>query len=87
MKKKTNDVTELSTEELVKQKKLLTGVAFGLGIVMIAACLILFYLVLKSKNYIVIFVIPVAMLSLLPSFMRLGQINAELKSRNAKTKN
>ncbi len=84
MKTKTNDVTELSTEELVKQKKTLYGVAFGLGIVMVIACLILFYLVIKSKNYMVMFVIPVAMLSLLPSFMRLGQINAELKSRNPK---
>lgn len=83
-KKATNVVTDLSTEELIQQKKTLTGVAFGLGIVMVAACLVLFYLVLKSRNYMIIFVIPVAMLSLLPSFMRLGQINAELKSRNVK---
>ncbi len=83
-KKATHVVTDLSTEELIQQKKTLTGVAFGLGIVMLVACLVLFYLVLKSKNYMVIFIIPVAMLSLLPSFMRLGQINAELKSRNVK---
>ena len=83
-KKVSNVVTDLTTEELLKQKKTLTGVAFGLGIVMLVACLVLFYLVLKSRNYMIIFVIPVAMLSLLPSFMRLGQINAELKSRNNK---
>lgn len=83
-KKASNVVTDLSTEELVKQKKTLTGAAFGLGILMLVACLVLFYLVLKSRNYLVMFVIPVAILSLLPSFMRLGQINAELKSRNIK---
>lgn len=83
-KKASNVVTDLTTEELIKQKKTLTGAAFGLGILMLAACLILFYLVLKSRNYMVMFVIPVAILSLLPSFMRLGQINAELKSRNIK---
>ena len=84
MSKKSNTVTDLTTDELLKQKKLLTGVAFGIGTTMLIACLVLFYLVLKTKNYSLIVVAPVAMLTILPSFMRLGQINAELKTRNAK---
>lgn len=81
MSKNKNLVTELSTEELLKQKKTLTGAALGLGITMIAACVILFYLIIRSKNYMLIMIIPACMISLIPSFMRLGQINAELKSR------
>jgi hypothetical protein len=74
-------VSDLSTEEIIRQKKTLGRAAIGIAIAMIIACTFLFYLILKNKNYALIAVIPACMLSLIPSFIRLGQLNAELKTR------
>ncbi|WP_346238441.1 hypothetical protein ABDK00_008670 [Niabella insulamsoli] len=75
------DLADLSTETLSQQKKSLAQTSIGLAAAMVVACTILFYLILKNKNYALIAVIPACMLSLIPSFLRLGQINAELKLR------
>lgn len=79
---KKNPLADLSLEELLRQKKMCNGVVFGIGIVMLLASAVLAYTAIKSKNYLLIAVVPCSMLSLLPSIIRLGQLNAEIKSRN-----
>jgi len=78
---KTQKVTELTTEELSKQKKSLSGVLIGLGSVMLFAYGILLYFIIRDKNFVFLAIIPSGFLTLLPSIIRLGQINTELKSR------
>lgn len=80
---KTNKLSELTLEELHKQKNTLKGVLIGFGIVMLLACGGLFYLIMKNQNFALFAVIPGCMITLLPSFIRLGQLNTEIKSRNS----
>lgn len=81
---KTNKLSELTLEELHKEKKTLKGVLIAFSIVMLIACAGLLYLIIKKQNFALIAVIPGCMLTLLPTFIRLGQINTEIKSRNTK---
>lgn len=78
---KSKKVNELTTEELNKQKKTLKGAIIGLGIVMIIAYSILAFVMFKTKNYVFLAIIPSGGLALLPSAIRLKQINTELKTR------
>lgn len=78
---KPQKVTELTTEELNKQKKTLSGVLIGLGSVTLFAYGILLYFVIRDKNFVFLAIIPSGFLTLLPSLIRIGQINTELKSR------
>lgn len=81
---KTNTkLSELTTEELIKQQKTLKGALIGFGIVMLLACGGLLFLIIKNKNFALFAVIPGCMLTLLPAFIRLGQLNTEIKSRNS----
>jgi len=80
---KTNKLCELTLEELHKEKNKLKGVVIGFGIVMLLACGGLLFLIIKNQNFALFAVIPGCMLTLLPSFIRLGQLNTEIKSRNS----
>ncbi|MCY1229074.1 hypothetical protein D3C87_204750 [compost metagenome] len=80
---KTNKLSELTLEELHKEKNKLKGVVIGFGIVMLLACGGLLFLIIKNQNFALFAVIPGCMLTLLPSFIRLGQLNTEIKSRNS----
>lgn len=79
---KSKKIADLTIEELNKQKKTLRGAIIGLGIVMIIAYVTLAFVVFKTKNYVLLAIIPCGPLTLLPSVMRLKQINAELKTRH-----
>ncbi len=79
-----NKLSESSLTELAEKKKQLKGAAIGLGIVMGIAICILFYLTLKSKNYVLIAIIPACLLMFLPILINLGQLNTEIKSRQSK---
>jgi hypothetical protein len=81
---KNNSLSQLTDAELSKQKKLLSGVLIGLGVVMLLAAGIILYIIIKHKNLALVATIPCTFITLLPSFIRLGQINTEIKSRNAK---
>ncbi|SES29822.1 hypothetical protein [Pedobacter rhizosphaerae] len=81
---KNNTLSQLSDAELNKQKNLLTGVLIGLAVVMLVASGIILYVIIKHKNLALVATIPCTFITLLPSFIRLGQINTEIKSRNAK---
>ena len=80
---KTNKLSELTLEELHKQKNTLKSVLIAFSIVMFLAGAGLLFMAIKSKNFALIAVIPGCMLTLLPSFIRYGQLNTEIKSRNS----
>jgi hypothetical protein len=79
-----NKLLDLTLSELYEKKKKMVGITIGLGIVMVIACSILFYLILKSKNFVLVAVIPGCLMTLLPSVINLSQLNTEIKSRQAK---
>lgn len=81
---KTSKLSELSIEELESKKKMVLSAIIGLGIVMIIACCLLFYFAMTSKNFALIAVAIGSTLTLMPSFISIGQINAEIKSRKSK---
>ncbi|RBQ03075.1 hypothetical protein DRW42_23615 [Pedobacter miscanthi] len=83
--KKVIPLTELSIEELYKKKQMIKGALIGLGLVMLAAFIVLIYLVITAKTPKVLAAVPIScMLALLPAFISLGQINNEIKNRNSK---
>ncbi len=81
---KTNKLSELSLEELHKQKNTLKSVLIAFSIIMFLAGLGLVFMAIKSKNFALIAVLPGCMLTLLPNFIRFGQLTTEIKSRNSK---
>ena len=83
--RKEASLTEISIQELDKKKKGLLGALIGLGVVLLMASVIIFYLAFTSKMPKVLIVVPIcSSLTLLPAFISLSQINAELKNRKAK---
>lgn len=81
---KTNKLSELPLEELHKQKNTLKSVLIAFSIVMLIACAGLLFVAIKSKNFALIAIIPGCMLTMLPNYIRFGQLNTEIKSRNSK---
>ncbi len=78
-----NKLSEMSTDELKKQKGLLRGIVIGMAVVMLLCYIVLIYLVLQNKKYVLLIIIPATFMSLLPSALRLIQINTELKARHS----
>ncbi len=61
------------------------GALIGLGVVILAASGILFYLVFTAKTPKVLAALPIScLLALLPAMISLSQINTEIKNRNSK---
>ncbi len=81
---KTNKLSDLTLEELNKQKNSLKGVLIGLGIVTLIAYSILLYLAIKNRNFVLIAIIPCGAITLLPGLIRWSQLNTEIKSRQTK---
>ncbi|WP_316829044.1 hypothetical protein [Pedobacter miscanthi] len=83
--KKAIPLNELSVEELYKKKQSMLGALIGLGVVILAASGILFYLVFTAKTPKVLAALPIScLLALLPAMISLSQINTEIKNRNSK---
>lgn len=79
-----NKLAELSLTELQERKKKMRGVVIGLGSVMVIALGILLFLAIRSKNYVLIAIIPGCLMTLFPVFISLSQLNTEIKSRQSK---
>lgn len=82
---KSNDLSGLSNEKLIKRRDLFKGVLIGIGIVwllMVAVVIYLFATKDMSKvsfaTFLPIFVLPV---TLTPLFVNVGMLNKEIKSR------
>lgn len=82
--KKTDDLGNLSVEELIEKKKKLKSIYTGLAIPMVIACLALLYLSIKNKNYALIGVAMGCCITLLPGFTVINGINNEIKKRDQK---
>ena len=83
--KKKNPFSTLSITELQAKKKMLTGIVYGLGIVMLAACSILIYLALtQEKSSYLIAIACGAGLTFLPTLINFSLLNNEIKSRSSK---
>lgn len=81
---KPNKLADLSLEQLESKKKTILGATIGLGIVIIVAFFFLFYVAISSKNFALIAVAIGSLMTLIPSFISIGQINSEIKSRKSK---
>jgi len=83
--KKRVSIAELSVQELHKKKQGLQGALLGLSLVMLAAVVIIFYLVFSSKAPKVLVIVPITCaLTFIPAFISMGQINTEIKNRESK---
>lgn len=79
-----NKLAGLTVEELEAKKKQTKSAAWGFGIVLFIACCILLFLIVKKENYALLAIIPACWLTLLPIFIILGQLNAEIRLRKSK---
>lgn len=79
---KTNKLSELTIEELTKQRNTLKGVIIGFSILFLLAFSVLFYLIFKNGNYVLLACLPPGFFAMLPAIMRISQLNAEIKLRN-----
>lgn len=79
---KKNQLSELTLEELNKQKKSTSGVLIGTLIVMLILSGIIFYLSITKHNTSLLTFIPIFLLSMLPGIIKLSQVNSEIKSRS-----
>ncbi|WP_116790401.1 hypothetical protein [Flavobacterium psychrotrophum] len=80
---KTNKLSDLTLEELNKQKSTLKGVIIGFSILFLFAFIVLFYLIYKNGNYVLLACLPPGIFAMLPAVMRLSQLNTEIKSRKS----
>lgn len=79
---KKNQLSELTLEELNKQKKSTSGVLIGTLIVMVILSGVIFYLSITKHNTSLLTFIPIFLLSMLPGIIKLSQVNSEIKSRS-----
>ncbi len=85
-KQKKNVYENMTDENLLKKKKLFTGIFIGFGIIALFAFAIIIYL-LKEKNFknnniasfIPLLILPITFVPLLVSF---SLLNKEVKARN-----
>ena len=83
--KRKNPFSELSIEELDAKKKMLRGIVYGFGIVMLTAFCILIYLALtKEKSLYLIAIAFGCTLTFLPTLINFSLLNSEIKSRAPK---
>ena len=79
--KNNTPFASLSTEQLIEQKKKLTGIFLGLGIVNVSACSFLFYQAIVSHKPALMAVAICCGMTFLPAVVRLTQLKKEIKSR------
>jgi hypothetical protein len=83
MNTKSNQLTEITTDELLSKRKKIAGAAIGLGIVSILALIIIFYVAITKRNYALLALIGGIMIPFLPIFIYLKQVEKEINVRNA----
>ena len=76
--------SDMTLEELYKKKNVIKSAAIGLGIVMIFATSILFYVAITEKKPALAVISVGFFMSLLPIIISINQINKEIKSRESK---
>lgn len=86
MKENKNKFAGLTLAELEKKEKTMKGVVIGTSILIFTACAILFFFSIKNKKPAFSAVGLSCMITILPGFIGLSQISAEIKSRKSEPK-
>ncbi len=79
--KNSKKLTDLTLEELQERKKKIAAPLIGIGIVLVIVCGILFYMAITKHMPALIAVSIGCLTTILPGFILLGQLQAEIKSR------
>lgn len=79
---KRNKLSELTLEELHKEKNAVSKILAATAIVMLILCCVILYLIFSRKSSSLTAIVPLCFLTMLPGIIRLSQINSEIKSRN-----
>jgi hypothetical protein len=79
--KSSSKLSELTLEQLTEKKKKLTSQLVSIAIAMFIIYVALFYFAIKSKNYALIAVGMGSLITLMPVFVSVGEINKEIKKR------
>lgn len=74
-------VSELTTNELSKQKDVVIGIMLGSGIPLISMAGYSLYMIIQEGSYYMILTILGCILSIIPGFIGLNEINKEIKRR------
>ena len=81
--KQNNKLSELPLEALLVKQQKLKGAVIGIAIVMLMTCITLIYLAVTTKSYGLSTISICCLITLLPSFMALSQLNTEIKSQKS----
>lgn len=79
---KKNKLSELTLDELKKEKTFLTKLLTGTAVVLTILGSIALYMFIKNNGSNVANVIPFCLLAISPAAIKLSQVNTEIKSRN-----
>ncbi len=79
--KTSQKLGSLTLEQLTEKKKKMTSLLVGITVGMILVCGVLFYLIAKTKNYTLMPVGIGALITLIPVFTSVTEINSEIKRR------
>ena len=74
-------VTELTIKELNRQKDVVTGIMLGAGVVLLFIAGYALYMIFQEGEYYMFLTILGCILSILPGFIALNEINKEMKRR------
>lgn len=81
---KQKPLSELSQEELSKQKSTFTGIAFAFACIWaILLALTIYLFVIKKPSYALMAVMPALLLTMLPLLTSLSKVNTEIKVRRS----
>ncbi|WP_342644781.1 hypothetical protein [Mucilaginibacter sp. CSA2-8R] len=79
--KSSSKLSDLTLTQLTEKKKKLTSLLVGITAGMMVVCGVLFYLIFKTKNYILMPVGMGALITLIPVFTNFTEVNNEIKKR------
>jgi hypothetical protein len=74
-------VSELTTKELSKQKEVLTAIMLGAGVPLLSMAGYSLYMIIQEGSYFMLLTILGCILSIIPGFIGLNEINKEIRRR------
>jgi len=81
---KPNKLSDLTLEELTKQKKQMSAIVGATIAVLLIFLGAMIFLIYRKQNLTLLAILPSVGLALLPGVIRLNQLNAEIKARGGK---
>nr|WP_068890424.1 hypothetical protein [Pedobacter panaciterrae] len=78
---KRKPVSELTMDELGKQKNLLNGIIIGAGLLLLFLTGVILYQIILEQQYYMSLLLISCVLSIIPGFIGLQEIDKEMKNR------